>query len=597
MKKERILILLILTTLFTISLTFAADDDIEKAYSCLKSQLKDNCGGTQNTEQASFNLLAMSYDSKFQSDCKSQLESKKKENCWGETGTSSCTLKATALATLALKNIGQNTDDSIKWILSKKNLKTGLTWFLEIDANNLTECDINTKKIILNENKKISGQDPAGLIKSYNNYWFEITNLNKNFTISCNKDFITALLYKKPGSNVIHVSSATHFTSAGDSITESVNAYCFSTSSECDYEGSLWASLALAKNGDDVSQYIPYLSAMSEEAINKKYLPYSFLYLLTNADDYSSGLLSQQVQGKYWDVSNRRLYDTALALLAVRDLNTNEVDSAKEYLLSVQEKTGDSAGCWHDNTAFILYSGWPKEVSKTTGGLTSTDCETFGHYCVSSMQCKLEDKLNNFYCTSLSDICCTNQPAKEETCADKNGILCREDEECSGQEIQSSDTSICCQGTCEKIEKTNECEELSYSCKSKCADDEEEKIATSSSCNFGEICCGKKAAKKTNWLLIILLVVLIILLVLAILFRNQLRIWIFRTKTGFGYGKPSFPMSRPPISPTGFRPILTPRPQPARLYQRVPARQAGRGRPEKDKEFEDVMKKLKEMSK
>ena len=202
-----------------IPITFAAEDEaITKAYSCLKTQLGDNCGGTSNTEQISFNLLAMAHDSKVQSDCKSILKNKKKEACWAETDAGSCNLKSTGIAVLALLNIGEKVDDSIKWIFDKKQTKTGLTWFLEIDSTNNTNCDINGKKIIINENKKVSGSDPSGLVKSYNNYWFEITNLNKNFTITCDKDFVTTLLYKTPGSNVIHVSSQTHFTSAGDSV-------------------------------------------------------------------------------------------------------------------------------------------------------------------------------------------------------------------------------------------------------------------------------------------------------------------------------------------------------------------------------------------
>jgi hypothetical protein len=470
---------------------------------------------------------------------------------------------------------------------------------LEIDANNKTECDINGKKINIAENKKISGSDPTGLVKTYNNYWFEITNLNRNYTISCEKDFITTLLYQKPGSSVIHVSSQVHSTPAGDSVTESVNSFCFATSSSCDYEGSLWATIALVKDGEDVSSYLPYLSAMSEEALNKKYIPQAFLYMLTNEDDYYSELVKQQVQGKegkYWDSSNRRLFDTSLAVLAIQNSNSQELDDAKAYFLSVQEKSGDKVGCWNDNTAFILYSAWPRDATKSTSANTeSTNCESFNHYCVPSLQCSSANVLVNFNCPGLNgDVCCKTQAPLEETCSQKNGIVCNQNEKCSGSEVPAQDTNFCCtNGACESVEQTNSCEDSNYNCRTSCLSTEVEKTELSKACGFDK-CCAAKPASQTNWLLIILLVILIILVILAIVFRNQLRIWMFKTKSGFGYGKPSAPGTRP-LPPPGFRPIFPSRPAPAHLYQTQQRRAPGR--PEKDKDFEDTMRKLRDMSK
>ena len=55
----------------------------------------------------------------------------------------------------------------------------------DFDSNNRTECDINGKSITIEDNKKISGSPPAGLSRAYNDYWFQINDIQKNYTISC----------------------------------------------------------------------------------------------------------------------------------------------------------------------------------------------------------------------------------------------------------------------------------------------------------------------------------------------------------------------------------------------------------------------------
>ena len=78
---------------------------------------------------------------------------------------------------------------------------------MEIDANNKTECKIkinqgSERTFTILDNKKISGTSSC-LIPSEQNYFLRIDEscIEKNFTISCDKDFITTLLYKKPGEN------------------------------------------------------------------------------------------------------------------------------------------------------------------------------------------------------------------------------------------------------------------------------------------------------------------------------------------------------------------------------------------------------------
>lgn len=611
--KKRVVVLILLLSLIIIPLVLAADDNssssvsigYEKAYDCLKTQLGEDCAASANTEQNAFSLLAMAYDSNIQGDCKTALENKKKTDCWGKTSSDSCDLKSTSQAILALDFIGKNVDDNVAWLESKKKQTTGLIWFLEIDANEATSCKIKTnganeKTFTINENKKVSGTSTC-LTPAENNYFLKISDscLTANFTISCDKDFITTLLYKKTSGSTYYVSSLTNSAPTGGSTEEKVNAYCFSTSAICDYEGSLWATIALAKVGKDISPYLPYLSSMYDEADNQKYFPSAFLYMLTNEDDYQAEITGKQKQGKYWDEAGNKFYDTSLALLALQNVLIDEVSNAKDYLLTIQ----DTSGCWHSNnvrdTAFILYAAWPKNPVISSDGDGRSGCTEFSHYCVASEECSATDLLDNFYCSGLSDICCAVKPL-ELSCKDKGGLVCETGYECTGSEVTAGDTNYCCMDSCIEVSTTTECEDYGSTCRISCLDDEEEK--TSYSCNLGDVCCAPKASTGMSWTLIILLIVLIILVILAIIFRNQLKIWLFRAKSGLKFSKsPTGPSGRPPMNPPAGFPQMMPRPRQiiprGNIPMRRPPMRPAPRRAEKDTAFDETMRKLREMSK
>jgi hypothetical protein len=589
MKKSVLIIFLILIFLL-VNLSVLAEDEakVEKAYACLKNKLGDNCGDTENTVENSFNLLAMAHDSGINSDCKSSLEKKKKNNCWGvETDSDSCSIKSTAIAILALKTIGANVDNSIKWLASKKELNEDLIWFLEIDTANSTECEINGEEIIINENKKITGSNPSGLSKAYDDYWFEIKDIEENYSISCDKNFVTAVLYQKKGGNVYHVSSETHSGAAFDSTNEKVESYCFADSEQCNYEGSLWAALALAKAGKDISPYIPYIYAMSDEIANRKYLPYAFLSMLySNVDEYSSELIKQQKQNKLWEEGGNKFHDSALAILALSSEH-DAVKNTKNYLLTQQ----NSDGCWPSDTSFILYAGWQKTPASTETAIL--DCENSKFFCISRGECSLE-KIKDSYCPT-GKVCCEAKP-KELTCEEKRGMVCPDSTSCTEPEVISFDTNFCCTGDCLAVPGESECEQADYSCRISCSKNEEEKSLSCGAVS-GKVCCTEKTATG-SWTLILLLIILIILVVLAIIFRNQLKIWWFKLKSGFKTGKGPPPTNRPSF-PAQFSNISSPR----QIIPRhmIPARRPLARRPlrgsDKDKEFEETMKKLRDMSK
>jgi len=616
MKKrvEGLLISLIIISLLTLVIAAENDtnadtnDDVsenlegfEKAYSCLKNQLGDDCAASSNTEQTAFSLLAIAYDSSLQSDCKSSLMNLKKDNCWPASSGGTCDLKSTSQAILALNHINKNVDDYVDWLEDKKILATNLNWFLEIDANEAASCTIkvngaNEQTFTINENKKISGTSSC-LTPAENNYYLKISDscLSSNFTISCDKDFVTTLLYKI--GSTYYISSLTHSAPASGTTEEKVNSYCFGFN-DCSYEGSLWAVLALAKTGKDITSYLPYLNSMYEESENTKYFPSAFLYMLTNEDDYQADITGKQQQGKFWDESGNRYYDSAVALLALQDILIEEVSNSKTWLLSIQ----DLSGCWHSNnirdTAFILYAAWPKNpaISEENG---RAYCNQFNFYCTAAEECPADEILENYYCPGLSDVCCQTEPA-ELSCTDKGGIECGEGYECTSTPVFASDTFYCCLDSCIEVSATTECEEYNYNCRISCLDNEEEKLGYS--CNSGDKCCGEKPKKKGNWTLVILLIILIILVILAIIFRNQLKVWWFRFKSKLKFGKPPGPPSgRPSMQPPTTPMLMRPRqiiPRGHVPVRRPPARMPVRTKkPEKDTVFEETMKKLRDMAK
>jgi len=580
-------ILLILLTSFVIAAETSEDTKVEKARTCLTDKVKDKCSSLSVEEQA-FTLLAIGK-------CSSELQDKSKDDeCWPSSG---CKLRDTALAVLALDNSGKSATKAEEWLLEQKKIPPDLIWYLEIDADEETTCKVNygstEKTIKIGENKKIDKSVGTCLTLSQDNYWLKVNEdcYETNFTVSCNKDFKTTLLYSKKNSPTIYVSSKTNSASSEGKTEEKVNAFCFNQGASCDYEGSLWATFALAKTGNDISAFLPYLMAMAED--NEKYFPSAFLYSITDYDSYFTEIINQQ-KDDYWKISSSpytQFYDTSLALMALYGASAEQKESAKTYLLGVQ----DANGCWHDNirdTAFILYAAWPKVVSVDGGKMD--ECEDYKYYCVSPLDCSSEDKMGSFVCYG-GKVCCKTEK-KEETCEEKEGIKCNEDQECTGSIVPASDTDSCCKGSCTAKEEKSTCEDENYVCRASCLDDEE---GSTYDCNGDETCCAPKTPGKSYWW-VWLLIILIILVILGIIFRNQLRIWLFRAKSGFRKGpapsRPIPPGGFPPAPPTRPMPMARPRMIIPRQFQ-PPVRQFHKPVSKSDKELEETLKKLKEMSK
>ncbi|MFC1682097.1 hypothetical protein ACFL0X_00600 [Nanoarchaeota archaeon] len=595
MKKEVTLLLAFIILLSLTQFTIAEQNNsAEKATDCLEKKIEDLGCSDLTTEQKIFSLLATGK-------CKSELKEDSNENkCWPNP----CQIKTTAQAILALDDSGSDMQDAEEWLLSQNTSTTELTWYLEIESPQTTTCTLTYSNsdytISINADKEISGTPGSCLSldssDSYYPYYLKISPscYGREFEISCDQTFTTTLLFRKSGSETLHVSEKANSGSAGDKTREAVNSLCFRQGGACDYEGSLWAAMVLSSQSYEMNPFMPYLITLAED--NQEYLPESFLYLLTDRDDYRNDLLSKQVFDEYWDESGDKFYDTAVALYPFPYEEPLEKTNSQNWLLEAQ----DSDGCWQGNirnTAFLLYSIWPDQAGTWTGctgddcGSDDEDCEAMGNSCMSSVACLDVEGSELSYDCAGSLICCSEDEVLE-TCSELNGVICDlEFETCTGTTQETADAdwgSTCCiDGYCDDTSTptpTTECVDEGGYCRFNCGEDEEE---ADYECNSGEVCCKTKTKLEISWW-IWLLMLLIILVILGIVFRDKLRPYWYKLTSGFGKSKPKGP---PPRSPPGM-----PRRMPQRRIlpptQRAPMRRP----PAKPRgEMDNVLSKLKEM--
>lgn len=590
-----------------------ASDEIAPSYQCLEKQI--TAKASLSLQEAVFGVLALGNVKNASNVINSQKHAS--NDCWPKNG---CTLKETAQVVLAKKRLGENTNQIEKWLISKNGTANDLAWFIEIDSENQQVATCNVKydgrsyNLQIGSDMKISGSSGNCLSISSSGYLLKIreTCLSKTFDISCNQGFVSTVLYQKnkgDGSDCLDqnnatcfVSSETHAASSLGTTQEKISAYCFKTGNNCDYEGSLWAALALDKTSNKIDAFIPYLMASAEN--NKGLFPDAFVSILLDDEESYSNVIENRKQSQYWDISGspyNRFYDSALGMLALSGSSSNaaEVDKSKEYFLGIRTREG----CWNNNnirdTAFILYAGWPRgAVQGSPGPGSDALCEEAGFSCEKANSCTGAGGIvkQGFVCTGIG-VCCSLKVPKL-SCQSQNGKLCSAQQECDGQSFDSSD-GACCLGTCKGILIQNICEEQRQGvCRTSCGADEE---PTSDECGdlSGNLCCVQKNGGGFSWFWIIILIILIILVAIAILFRHKIQMWWFSHKRGIKSSPSTKPLSS---SPTRFTSPIQTRPLSPNLPRfapqtRTPARSLPPRTGTKDKELEDTLRKLKEMSK
>ncbi|MFA4953485.1 MAG: hypothetical protein WC584_04645 [Candidatus Pacearchaeota archaeon] len=557
---------------------------INLAYDCLNKKIDEKkCSGL-TLEQKIFSHLATGK-------CQAELMGdSSNNNCWPKT---SCSIKETAQAILALSQRGSSPTTAANWLISQNTTPSDLVWYLQIETTHASTCDISydslSHQIRIDENKKISGSAGNCLAIAQDGYWLRITSTcyDEEFKVKCHESsFLINLLFKKETSSTIHVLERTQSGSAEEEKSEKVSSLCFSIGGSCDYEGSLWAVIALNDMNYNIDEFIPYLITMADD--NGKFLPESFLWAITGYDDFKTTLLSKQKPDGYWKESDDKFYDTAVALFPITG-EPMQKKNAKDWLLKVQ----DSDGCWMGNirnTAFILASVWaPQNIG---GGEDNVNyCPE--NRCIPSPDCQTAggNILTDYVCGA--GLKCCSVASAEKTCTELGGKICLSNKQCSESKIDSADAEgSCCLGTCNEIAVVNyTCvSEGKGECKTSCGSNEEEK--SEYTCEYDDTCCLKKSGG-TLWIWI--LIILIFLVIIGIIFRNKLRRFWFRLK--IGKSKPSGPGSSGifPMNPS--RTIPQTRMVPRRIIPQQPNRPRPIPRAKPSGEFDDVLKRLKEMGK
>lgn len=598
MNKTGAFAILFLLLFLLVPLSFAGDnetnqdksnkDKIEDGFKCLEDKA-DDCSGL-TTQEIALTILATP-DNIFD-DCVKELENRESSDNWGN-------VKDTALAILALKHAGKNTENAEEWILNQEQIPTELIWYIQQDSNDKTECHIayDTKDYTINigTNKKIDSNAGSCLTLAQSNFWLQVAPncYEEKFTITCDQSFIANLLYKNKNSKTIYVLEGTESSPAFGSIELNVNSKCFGASS-CDYEATAWATLALLQTGHNIEEFIPYIIAMADT--NEQYLPKAFIYMLTNYEDYATQLVASQKLGNYWEAESsayNRYYDTSLVLIALGGSSSEQITKAKDWLLFSQ----GSNGCWQNSvkeTAIVLWALSGKTGRSSTGSGV-TYCSEADYFCIPSYDCPAsEDVGNNYFCPSLSDTCCMTENIK--TCSEYGGRECSSDEICTGNERKASNTLKCCTGSCKiRPQQTEtECEANFYTCMDKCSDYQESMPAYS--CDGYQVCCRTKPTTTDEsslwWIWVLIILILAVLGAIGYIYQEKLKLLWFQLKTKFkkdkDRGRTSPRGSRPGIPPRpGFPPIRRPRPQSTRMLPKPT---------HKDTAMSETFRKLKEMS-
>ncbi|MEI6732251.1 MAG: hypothetical protein WCK90_06260, partial [archaeon] len=362
------------------------------------------------------------------------------------------------------------------------------------------------------------------------------------------------------------------------------------------------ATLFMQKKGKDISGFTPYLSVYASD--NEKYFPSSFLYLLSGGDDQYTRIIQLQKQNKFWELTAspyNKFYDTSVALMALSSGAAAEGENAKNYLLSIQGKNG----CWDKfrDTAFILYSAAYKRGAGTPGASALCE-EVSGQSCARETACLDAggSVRSLFECGSPFDICCSIE-VPTLTCSESGGSVCSSSLECSGRIVSASDGSCCMEDCVTPTATEAVCNDI---CAVSCGTGETEVYGTCD--GIGEVCCAPQTSSGGGfwtWFWIILLILLIALVILAIVFKDKIKLWNYKRtgkvssnpvnrSTPGGPTRPSGPMlMQRPMA----RPALAQRPTQTTRTVIRPSMPARPVRKPGSTDMDETLRKLKEMTK
>lgn len=462
MKKKVAILFVSLVFITILTQSILADDyyDTEqRAYDCLLSKVEGSkCDSITDLEDQIFALWATEQ-------CQKQVMQKSSNNgqFWSASGGAS-SLELTAKALIALKFSNEDTDKIANYLLQKNSTPQNMDWFLQVDANEQASCTISytggSVSFTLEEDRTITNLNPSGgclspfsYSSNLDPYWLKVkdttTCLESTYTIQCDKGITTNFLYREKNGDVFYVAVDTNSIGANEPITEKINSLCFKEGTGCNFEGSLWAALALDSLGYDIAPFLPYIIANtpldSSDSDNLEFVPEAFVYQLREYSEYWNSLRQDQSPDGYWRRGSSRYYDTALALLPFIGDEVTEKTTAKEWLNSTQR----ASGCWGEgsrddigDTAFVLLSIWPRS------GL-GPEC-TEDSDCLDGYECKYG------FCIPDGKECAEDRHCPDGVCIDNMCVDCRYDDDCPDDLVCVAQDNY----TCHECDTNSRCEEI-----------------------------------------------------------------------------------------------------------------------------------------
>ncbi len=614
------LALLIMILLSTYALAQANETEAEKvdnAYNFLADEVKAK--GFGDVESAAFAILALkNFDSSLADDGIRELMQKSVNNeCWPSP---QCKVKETALAMIALHEMGEDTSKVKAWLLARQILsfEEG-DWFLQLEikpeGSNGT-CEIayefqsenKNDKVFVATDKKVSLEKASNCFEIENSrpWWLKVKSICQEieFSASCEQpEYIGNLLFIT--GNTIFVFPEIR----NEPGILALKNKCFPAQSgggSCDYDATLWASYAL-KLEDEELQTLPFLETNADA--NKPH-SFSLLFLITGDADFADKLAAEQKSAGFWDTD--RFFRTAIAYLSVRGLTVADLNKAKSWLLDNQNPDS-SWGATQKvrDTAAVLFAVFPKGAAATT-----QFCDDFsGFVCCDTASVKIGADEFDRRCLGSGEVCVAEDDCEVQLeCTDPEvgGVCCEQaasgaerfnqyDDTCSSGEVCASECEVAA-GTEEQL-----CEDQGYFC---CDADKVARgasLATEFTCtSSGQVCATacKQGGGISSVLLWILLIVVVVAVVVALI------LFLRKRKGGRGkgeltpltFGPPTAPRMPPifrrPAGPAGPPIRIAPRPmsRPAIPAPRAPVRPAARiAKGKKGKTEEELEKTLKEL--
>ncbi len=370
------------------------------------------------------------------------------QHCWPR---GNCDVTSTAFAAWVLNEYGEDTVDAEAWL--KKALTPALkdNWWLEVVTSNNGVCKISyaTKG---NDTTQKDVQVDAGTFptckRNFPSTFFDLNTclesalLDKNpsleLDINCNDlgpNTIISVIYNS-GSDYYLIKEAA---ASRDIITIENGCFGKKSGGSCSTDTTLFSQWILTQMGSDVSALLWLKNNYDEfRAVDN-----SLLYLASTdkvKDTYLQALLDlQRNDGSF----NKQVYDTSIAILALKQAGSSEAQLSEDWLASRQSADGS----WENNllrTAIALYSSFTDVgLSLPPIGILHPTDQPLG-FCGD----KTCDPGEESFCPAdcPSQVCVTNGLC--ESSLGETAKNCATDCSCGDSICDSSESSFSCPSDC-----------------------------------------------------------------------------------------------------------------------------------------------------